>query len=98
MDQGNINGRQSGVLEDNAKILQYWHIVRERRWLVLASFLFTIVLVAIYLFRAVPIYSSKSRVQIDSETENALGIESLVMQLEQALVSIDSKLKDMNGA
>ena len=35
---------------------------------------------------------------IDELRIEAGDIETLVMQLEQALVSIDSKLKDMNGA
>ena len=35
---------------------------------------------------------------IDELRIEAGDIETLVMQLEQALVSIDTKLKDMNGA
>lgn len=35
---------------------------------------------------------------IDELRIEAGDIDTLVMQLEQALVSIDTKLKDMNGA
>lgn len=52
---------------------QYWHTVLERRWLVITSFFIILLLTAIYLARATPIYSASVRLQIDRESGNPLN-------------------------
>ena len=72
--------REEGLFEESINLRHYWHIVLERRWLVAATFLVVIILTAFYLFSATPIFSATTRLQIDRETENALRMESFVME------------------
>lgn len=53
----------------------YWHLVLERRWLVITAFFTILLLTAIYLFRATPIYSAVVRIQIDRESGNPLNVK-----------------------
>src|SRR5947209_7131106 len=52
----------------------YWHTILERRWLVITAFFTILLLTAIYLFRAVPIFQASSRIQIDRENNNPLNL------------------------
>ena len=81
MEQRPFNeSREEGLFEESINLRHYWHIVLERRWLVAATFLVVIILTAFYLFSATPIFSATTRLQIDRETENALRMESFVME------------------
>src|SRR5687768_16929692 len=66
---------QSGHIPfaQNINLRHYWHTVLERRWLVLTAFFTILLLTAIYLFRATPIYSATVRLQIDREGANPLN-------------------------
>src|SRR5437763_338649 len=57
-----------------ANLRHYWHVVLERRWLVITAFFTILILTAIYLFRAVPIYQASARIQIDRENNNPLNL------------------------
>ncbi|HEX7861629.1 MAG TPA: polysaccharide biosynthesis tyrosine autokinase [Verrucomicrobiae bacterium] len=70
----------------NLNVRHYWHLILERRWLVLASFFTIIVLTAVYLVRATPIYSASVRVQIDRESANPLN--------PREAVSLDTREQD----
>ena len=50
-----------GYLDETVNFRQYLHIILERRWLVLTSFLSVIILTVIYLMTATPIYFAKTR-------------------------------------
>lgn len=52
----------------------YWHVLLERRWLVITTFFTIMLLTAIYLARATPIYSATVRIQIDRESGNPLNM------------------------
>ena len=81
MEQQPFNeSREEGLFEESINLRHYWHIVLERRWLVAATFLVVIILTAFYIFSATPIFSATTRLQIDRETENALRMESFVME------------------
>lgn len=62
----------------NVNLRHYWHMVLERRWLVLTSFFTILLLTAVYLFRATPIYSATVRIQIDRESGNPLNVREAV--------------------
>jgi capsular exopolysaccharide synthesis family protein len=64
---------QSDSIEQNLNLRHYWHIVLERRWLVMTAFFTIMLLTAIYLYRATPIYSASARIQIDRESGNPLN-------------------------
>jgi len=60
------------------KIREYWHIVLERRWLIIATFALCVVLGALYAFRATPIYEAAARLQIDPETGGVLSLRDAI--------------------
>jgi len=56
--------QQSGSTEasvaENLNLRHYWHILLERRWLVITTFLSVVILSILYLVKAVPIYQAKT--------------------------------------
>ena len=75
MDQDFSPGSQEQPsLPQTANLRHYWHTILERRWLVITAFFTILILAAIYLFRAVPIYQSTARIQIDRENNNPLNL------------------------
>jgi uncharacterized protein involved in exopolysaccharide biosynthesis len=45
---------------ENLNLRHYWHILLERRWLVITTFISVVILSVLYLYRAVPIYQAKT--------------------------------------
>jgi succinoglycan biosynthesis transport protein ExoP len=74
MDQEFSSGQQESASQ-SANLRHYWHVVLERRWLVITAFFTILILTAIYLFRAVPIYQATVRIQIDRENNNPLNLK-----------------------
>ncbi|HEY6229539.1 MAG TPA: polysaccharide biosynthesis tyrosine autokinase [Verrucomicrobiae bacterium] len=60
------------VAENNANLRNYIHIVMERRWLAISAFLVALVLTAIYLAQAKPVFQAVARLQINKESDNPL--------------------------
>jgi succinoglycan biosynthesis transport protein ExoP len=60
---------------DNINLRHYWHVILERRWLVIAAFISVFVLSLIYLAKAPRIYQAVARVQIDRESDNILNVK-----------------------
>jgi len=44
--------------EESVNLRHYWHVILERRWLVITAFISIFVLSLIYLFKATPIYQA----------------------------------------
>lgn len=65
--------------EDTINLRHYWHVVLERRWLIITAFISVFVLSLIYLFKATPIYRATAKLQIDPETESILRIEGIAV-------------------
>src|SRR5690349_4172577 len=63
--------------QSTANLREYWHVILERRWLVVTAFVSIIVLSAFYLFRATPIFQAVTRIQINREAENVLNIKDV---------------------
>ncbi len=57
--------REEGLFEESINLRHYWHIVLERRWLVVATFAVVMVLCLFYLFTVTSIFSATTRLQID---------------------------------
>src|SRR4051794_15600959 len=85
MDQEFSNNHQDSASDQSANLRHYWHIILERRWLVITAFFTILILTAIYLFRAVPIYQATARIQIDRENNNPLKLGD---------ISIDTREQD----
>ncbi len=79
MDQNNFIGLSDGDQERSLDLRHYWQIILERRWLVIAAWLVVVLMTVLYLFSVTSIFSAKTRLQIDRESENALRMESFVM-------------------
>ena len=65
---------QFAALGQNLNLRHYWHVVLERRWLVITAFFSILLLTALYLFRATPIYAAVVRIQIDRVSPNPLNV------------------------
>ncbi len=62
----------SGQQDDGINAKYYWHVLLERRWLVITTFIAVLALGLIYLFKTVPVYEAVAMVQIDTEDANVL--------------------------
>ena len=67
----------AGFLDESVNLRHYWHVILERRWLVITAFVSILVLCAIYLAKATPIYQAIVRMQIDRESANVLNIKDV---------------------
>src|SRR6266540_3438051 len=63
--------------EEKVNLRHYWHVILERRWLVIAAFCSVFALCLIYLFKAERIYQATTRIQIDRESDNVLNIKDV---------------------
>src|SRR5882672_6695086 len=63
--------------EEKVNLRHYWHVILERRWLVIAAFCSVFALCLIYLFKATRIYQATTRIQIDRESDNVLNIKDV---------------------
>ncbi len=81
MESGNNNqsfAPQNGAFnlggdEANLNLRHYWHVVLERRWMVISVFISVLILTLIYPFKATPIYEATAVIQIDREYDNILN-------------------------
>lgn len=69
---------QQSTLDDTTNLRHYWHIILERRWLVIAAFLMVLFLCGLYLVRAPRIYQATVRLQIDKENDDPLNIKGVI--------------------
>ncbi len=70
---------------DNEEIhlLDYWRVIVNRRWMILAVLSTTVAATMIYSFKQTPIYQATASVQIDRENPNILSFKD-VYQIETA--------------
>ncbi len=88
---------EDGLFEESINLRHYWHIILERRWLVAATFLVVMLLCVFYLFTATPVFSATTRLQIDSETENSMRMESFVMEGNQGQDYLQTQYKNLQS-
>ncbi len=72
------NKTAQGFPVENLNLRHYWHVVLERRWLVITAFLSVFVLCFVYLVKAPKIYVASARIQIDRESESALSLREML--------------------
>lgn len=73
--------------EDVPNLLDYWHIIVKRRWVVLLSLLVVFCTVAIGTLKQKPIYQGKVLVEINPEQPNVLNFKEV---LQISSVDVDS--------
>ena len=64
--------------EESHQLRQYWHVVLERRWLIITTFTLVVLLGAVYAFKATPVYQAVARLQIDPESSGVLSLRESV--------------------
>ena len=77
MDNENFDGQNPSGQEETINLRHYWHVILERRWLIITAFISVFVLSLIYLFKATPIYQATTQLKINPEADNILRIEGL---------------------
>ena len=79
--EDNLSSRPRESVADNvdaSHYRDYWHVVLERRWLIIAVFLCFVALGVVYAFRATPIFQGISRLQIDPESAGVLSVKDVI--------------------
>lgn len=79
MDSEHFEPSNSPAQEQNVNLRHYWHVILERRWLVITAFVSVFVLSLIYLFRATPIYEAQTRIQINREGGDVLSVGDIAI-------------------
>jgi len=77
MENSALETTDAVLHEDKINLRHYWHVILERRWLVIAAFFSVFALCLIYLFNARRIYQAAARMQIDRESDNVLNIKDV---------------------
>ncbi len=71
--------QDAGPLDEGLNLRQYWHVILERRWLVLTAFISVFVLCLIYLYRAERVYQAWGLVEISREYDNVFNTKDNLM-------------------
>jgi uncharacterized protein involved in exopolysaccharide biosynthesis len=95
MDEENLLQPGQSSTEEAVNLRHYWHIILERRWLVIAAFISVFVLSLIYLFKATPIFKAATKIQIDRESESILRIEGLTVSGTQDQDYLQTQYKNL---
>ena len=87
MEQGFKSEAQAQLQGEGLNFRHYWHVVLERRWLVITAFISVFALTLIYLFKATPIYLAETRLEIER-------LSGGLLDLGGQTVSLDSRDQD----
>lgn len=96
--EDNLSSRTREPVSESANPTQYrdyWHVVLERRWLIIAVFLCFVLLGVVYSFRATPIYRGVSRLQIDPETAGVLSVKDVITMGNKDQDYLQTQYKNM---
>jgi len=65
--------------DPSINLRQYWHVILERRWLIVATWSVCIIAGVLYSFQAIPMFRAIARLQIDPENQGVLNLNSLAL-------------------
>jgi len=68
----------AGNNEQSGNIRQYWHVVLERRWLIIATWAVCMLAGVIYAYQATPMFRAIARLQIDPESSGVLNLKDTI--------------------
>src|SRR5437016_3112596 len=77
MDNGASDSADAVQPEEKINLRHYWHVILERRWLVVAAYCSVFALCLIYLFNARRIFQATARMQIDRESDNVMNFKDV---------------------
>jgi exopolysaccharide transport family protein len=69
------------ALADQISIVQFWRVLQKRRWLVLGSLVAVVLMVAVISLLLPKRYDASSRILLDLEGTDGLGLEQVVMPI-----------------
>ncbi len=72
--ENTIRPGQTAGTDEAGKFRQYWHVLLERRWLIVFVVITCLTAGFIYAFRATPIFEASARLQIDPESAGVLSM------------------------
>ena len=72
-------GKSRGGGDPSINLRQYWHVLLERRWLIVATWGVCIIAGVLYAFQATPMFRAIARLQIDPENQGVLNLNSLAL-------------------
>ncbi len=72
-------GNPIGGADPSINLRQYWHVILERRWLIVATWSVCIIAGVLYAFQATPMFRAIARLQIDPENQGVLNLNSLAL-------------------
>jgi capsular exopolysaccharide synthesis family protein len=72
-------GNAIGGGDPSLNLRQYWHVILERRWLIVATWSVCIIAGVLYAFQATPMFRAIARLQIDPENQGVLNLNSLAL-------------------
>ncbi len=97
MDNENFPANEAGQQEESVNLRQYWHVILERRWLVITTFVSVFILCLIYLYKAPRIYEATARLQIDRESESLLYIKDAFAAESRELDYLQTQYKNLTS-
>src|SRR2546425_507123 len=77
METATCEAADTALHEEKINLRHYWHVILERRWLVIAAYCSVFALCLIYLFKSTRMYQATTRIQIDRESDNVLNIKDV---------------------
>ena len=72
-------GNSMSGADPSINLRQYWHVILERRWLIVATWSVCIIAGVLYAFQATPMFRAIARLQIDPENQGVLNLNSLAL-------------------
>ncbi len=80
--------------QDAASLRDSWRIIRKHRWMILTVLVTLVTIVAVYSFKATPIYEAKATLQIDKESPSVVDYKDFVAENKDTeLVAIATQVK-----
>jgi succinoglycan biosynthesis transport protein ExoP len=74
MESNTQTGNAEFSASESLNLRHYWHVMLERRWLVITAFISVFILSIIYLVKATPIYQATATLQINKESNSVMDI------------------------
>ncbi|HTH48431.1 MAG TPA: polysaccharide biosynthesis tyrosine autokinase [Candidatus Limnocylindria bacterium] len=97
MDENNTTKPQMAANDEANKLREYWHVILERRWLIIAVFSVFVALGALWAFQATPIFQAVARLQIDPETGGVLSIRDVISVGNKDQDYLQTQYKNLMG-
>jgi capsular exopolysaccharide synthesis family protein len=79
MEPNAPSGNTEFSASESLNMRHYWHVMLERRWLVITAFISVFILSIIYLVKATPIYQATATLQINKESNSVMDIGSPIV-------------------